>query len=224
VGRDVDDILRETFPVSLQLGAAALGLSLLIGLPLGIGMAAGRGRRLDRAATAITLSSISIPHFVLGALLILVFSHTLKLLPPALWEDTRHSILPTITLALAPAAYIAQLTRASLLEVLPMDFIRTARAKGLGTMRILFKHALKNAMMPVVTILGPLTAALVTGSFVVEYLFSIPGMGRHFISAVIDRDYPLIMGVTMVYTVVIVAANMAVDLLYGILDPRVRQG
>ena len=223
IGRTVGEILRDAFPVSLQLGTAAALTVLLIGLPLGIAMALRQNRWVDRFGLIWTISGISIPHFVLGALLIFVFAHTFKVLPPALWEGWRHLVLPTLALAIAPAAYVAQLTRSSLLEVLHQDYIRTSRAKGLRESRVVLKHALKNSLMPVITILGPLTAALVTGSFVIEYLFSIPGMGRHFVTAVVDRDYPLIMGVTLVYTTVIVTANMIVDILYGILDPRVRR-
>lgn len=223
LGRNVADILADTWPVSLLLGSSALAVTVLLGLFWGILMAIRQESWVDRIGSVISISGISVPNFVAAALLILVFAHTLKILPPALWEDWRHLILPTLALSLAPAAYVAQLTRNSLIDVLHQDYIRTARAKGLREGSVILRHALKNGLMPVVTVLGPITASLVTGSFIVEYLFAIPGMGRHFIMAVVDRDYPLIMGVTLVYATVIVAANLIVDMVYGLLDPRVRR-
>jgi oligopeptide transport system permease protein len=223
LGRNVADILADTWPVSFLLGSSALAVTVLLGLFWGILMAIRQKSWVDRIGSVISVSGISVPNFVAAALLILVFAHTLKILPPALWEDWRHLILPTLALSLAPAAYVAQLTRNSLIDVLHQDYIRTARAKGLREGSVILRHALKNGLMPVVTVLGPITASLVTGSFVVEYLFAIPGMGRHFIMAVVDRDYPLIMGVTLVYATVIVAANLIVDLVYGLMDPRVRR-
>ena len=222
VGRDVVDILAETFPVSLALGAVALLVAVVLGLTFGILAGERPGTWVDRGGMMLATAGVAVPNFVLGAVLVLVVSHRLHLLPPALWEGPRYLILPALTLGLGPAAYIARLTRSSLLDVARHDFIRTAHAKGLSPRAVLFAHQLPNALMPVVTILGPLTAALVTGSFVVEYLFAIPGMGRFFITAVTNRDYPLIMGVTLLYAAVLVAANVVVDLAYAWLDPRVR--
>ena len=222
VGRDVVDILAETFPVSLALGAVALLVAVVLGLTFGILAGERPGTWVDRGGMMLATAGVAVPNFVLGAVLVLVVSHRLQLLPPALWEGPRYLILPALTLGLGPAAYIARLTRSSLLDVARHDFIRTAHAKGLSPRAVLFRHQLPNALMPVVTILGPLTAALVTGSFVVEYLFAIPGMGRFFITAVTNRDYPLIMGVTLLYAAVLVAANVVVDLAYAWLDPRVR--
>ena len=222
VGRDVVDILAETFPVSLALGAVALLVAVVLGLTFGILAGERPGTWVDRGGMMLATAGVAVPNFVLGAVLVLVVSHRLQLLPPALWEGPRYLILPALTLGLGPAAYIARLTRSSLLDVARHDFIRTAHAKGLSPRAVLFRHQLPNALMPVVTILGPLTAALVTGSFVVEYLFAIPGMGRFFITAVTTRDYPLIMGVTLLYAAVLVAANVVVDLAYAWLDPRVR--
>jgi ABC-type dipeptide/oligopeptide/nickel transport system permease component len=154
--------------------------------------------------------------------LVLLVSHQLHWLPPALWEGPRYVLLPALTLGLGPAAYIARLTRASLLDVARQDYLRTAYAKGLSHRAVLLTHQLPNALLPVVTIVGPLTAALITGSFVVEYLFAIPGMGRFFITAVTNRDYPLIMGATLLYAALLVMANLATDLVAARLDPRIR--
>ncbi len=221
LGRDVRDILADTFPVSMQLGLFSVLLALLVGVGLGIAAAGNPGGWPDRLSMLAATAGIATPSFILGTLLILVFAHLLHLFPPALWEGIRSMILPGVTLAAAPAAYIARLTRSAMLEAWSREYVRTARSKGLSEERIAFKHVLKNSLGPVVTFLGPLTAALVTGSFIVEYIFSIPGMGKFFITAVTNRDYPLMMAVTLVYSALIVAANIAVDLLYRWLDPRV---
>ena len=153
--------------------------------------------------------------------MILVFAHNLRIFPPALWEGARHMILPAVTLGIGPAAYLARLIRPGILETMHQDFIRTAKAKGLDPAKVMLFHVLGNALTPVISVLGPLTAAFVTGSFVVEYLFSIPGMGKYFVDSVANRDYPLIMGVTLVYGVILYAANVIVDILYAWADPRV---
>ena len=220
LGRTVQEIILEALPVSLALGALALFLSVALGLLLGLVAALRPGGCLDRAAMAAAAAGMALPTFLLGAMLMVGVGMGLGLLPPALWEGWTHAVLPALTLALGPAAYMARLIRSGLLEVLRQDFVRTARAKGLSTRRILLKHALRASIGPVVTYLGPLTAALVTGSFVVETLFSVPGLGRHFVSAVTNRDYPLILGVTLVYTLLVYVANAAVDWMYRILDPR----
>lgn len=217
----VNDILARTFPVSLTLGVWAFIVSLLLGVGLGTVAAARHGTWLDSATMIFATFGFSLPNFVLGALLILVFSLTLGWLPPALWEGPAYAVLPVLTLAFGPAAYIARLTRSGVLEALDQDYVRTARAKGLSGRVVLVKHALANAVGPLITVAGPLLAMLVTGSFIVEMIFAIPGMGRYFITAVIDRDYPLVMGVTVVYALLIVVANIVVDVLYAIADPRV---
>lgn len=217
----VNDILARTFPVSFTLGIFAFLLAYLAGMVLGVIAAARRGTWVDGATMVFATLGFSVPSFVLGALAILVFSLWAGWLPPALWEGPSYAILPVVTLAAGPAAYIARLTRSGLLDTMQEDFIRTARAKGLSERIVLLRHGLANALGPLVTVSGPLLAALVTGSFVVEHIFSIPGMGRYFITAVTDRDYPLVMGVTIVYATLIVAANIAVDLLYAVIDPRV---
>lgn len=222
LGRSVGEIIAETLPVSVQLGTWAVVIALALGVMAGLIAAVWAGSWVDRASMAGAIAGISLPSFVLGALLIQLFAFELRWLPPALWEGARHGVLPAVTLALLPAGYIARLTRASVLEVLRHPYIRTAHAKGLPRMRVVLKHALPNALGPLISFLGPLVVTLITGSFVVEYLFSIPGMGRFFITAVTNRDYPLIMGVTLVYAALIVVANIAVDLAYAWIDPRVR--
>tara|TARA_B100000686_G_scaffold339686_1_gene414160 strand:+ start:5244 stop:6164 length:921 start_codon:yes stop_codon:yes gene_type:complete len=222
IGRNVNDIIRETFPVSVTLGLLALSAIITIGIPAGIFSAYCRDSWVDRVCIFIATLGISVPSFVLGSLMVLVFAHNLHLLPPALWEGPKHAVMPALALGAGYAGYIARLTRSTVLEVLEKDYIRTARAKGLAELAVLFKHALGNSMAPIISILGPVTAGLVTGSFIIEYIFSIPGMGSFFITAVTNRDYPLIMGVTMVYSIIIVIVNIAVDLIYVWLDPRVR--
>ncbi len=220
--RNVSAIIADTFPVSMQLGAAAFALTVFLGLAGGILAAWRPGSWIDRTSLLLATLGVSFPSFVVGIVLILVLAHEAHWFPPALWEGPRYIVLPALTLALAPAAYVARLTRTSLLEVAAQEYVRVGRAKGLPPGVIWLSYLLKAGLPPVVTVLGPMLAALVTGSFIVEYLFSIPGMGRFFITAVTNRDYPLIMGVTVVYAVVIVAANLAVDLCYGWLDPRIR--
>lgn len=222
IGRNVNDIIRDTLPVSMQLGLWAVLFATMAGVGAGIAAAARPFSWLDHASMLLATLGISVPSFVLGTFLIMIFSYQFHFFPAALWEGWRHEILPAVTLALLPASYIARLTRSSMLEVIHKDFIRTARAKGLSERQVLFKHALKNSMTPVVSFLGPLIATLVTGSFVVEFIFSIPGMGKFFITAVTNRDYPLIMGVTLVYAVLIVVANILVDVVYTWVDPRMR--
>lgn len=220
--RSVNDIIKDSFQPSLQLGFFALLISVVIGIPAGAIAATKRGKAIDRGGMMISTIGISVPNFVMAAFLIWIFAHVLKILPPALWEGPEHVILPSITLGLAPTAYIARLTRSSVVEALTMDYVRTARAKGLSPYRVLVKHVMKNSLSPVINVLGPLAAMLVTGSFVVEYIFSIPGMGKFFITAVSNRDYPLIMGVTIIYTILIVIANILVDIALAAINPKMR--
>ena len=220
--RGVDEIIADTLPVSALLGALALLFALSVSFPAGLTAASYRNSWIDRCAMFMATLGISVPHFILGALLIWAFALQLGWLQAGRWDQWSSAILPTITLGAAPAAYLAALLRSTLIETLGEDFIRTARAKGVGEVSVVFKHALRHSLIPVLTVMGPLTAALLTGSFVVEYVFAIPGMGRFFITAVTDRDYPLIMGVTLVYTALLVCTNLLVDLLYGYVDPRIR--
>ena len=221
VDRTANDIIRDTLPVSMELGLVALLISIILGTSMGTISATWPRGIFDFVAVSISTALVSVPSFVIGAVLIYVFSVKLRWFPAALWGDARHLALPALTLALGPAAYLARLVRASMLEIAQATFIRTARAKGLSETRVVVKHILRNALIPVVTVLGPITAYLITGSFVVEHIFAIPGMGRFFVFAVSNRDYPLVMGITIVYTVILVVANLLVDLLYILLDPRI---
>ena len=224
VGRDVVQILREAFPVSVKLGVAALALACVGGISTGLVAAMYRGSGLDRGLMLLALLGVSVPSFVLGAALVLGVGLWLGWLPAALWEGPLYAVLPAITLAALPTAYIAQLTRTSVIDVIDLDYVRTARAKGLSELRVHLHHVLRNALLAVVTYFGPLLAVLLTGSFVVEQIFAIPGIGRFFVTAVTNRDYPLVLGVTLLYGLLIVLANLAVDLLYAWLDPRIRLG
>lgn len=224
VGRDVSQILGEALPVSLQLGAVAFVLACVFGVAMGLLAAVRRGSAADRGIMLLALFGVSMPSFVLAAVLVLGVGLGLGWLPAALWEGPLYAVLPAITLAALPTAYVAQLTRTSVIEVIDLDHVRTARAKGLSEMRVHLRHVLRNALLAVVTYFGPLLAVLLTGSFVVEQIFAIPGIGRFFVTAVTNRDYPLVMGVTLLYAVLVVAANLTVDLLYGWLDPRIRLG
>jgi oligopeptide transport system permease protein len=220
--RGVNDIIADTLPTSALLGLLAIAFVFLVSFPAGLIAAYFRDSWMDRSSMLAATLGISVPHFLLGALLIWLFALQLGWLQAGRWDNLNSVILPTVTLGAAPAAYVAALLRATLIETLAEDFVRTARAKGLQERAVLFKHALRHSLVPVLTVLGPLAAALLTGSFVVEYVFAIPGMGRFFITAVTDRDYPLIMGVTLVYATLLVGANFLVDLLYSYVDPRIR--
>jgi oligopeptide transport system permease protein len=220
--RNVGDIILDTFPVSASLGSLALLAAVALALCLGILAASNRDSWIDRGCLVIATLGIALPPFILGAGVIWIFSLQFVLLPPAGWGSIPALILPTLTLASAPTAYLAALLRSTLIETLSEDFIRTARAKGLAEPLVLWKHALSNSLFPILSALGPLIAAMLTGSFVVEYIFAIPGMGRFFITAVTDRDYPMIMGVTLAYTTVLVCANLLVDFLYSWIDPRIK--
>ncbi|MBV51865.1 MAG: peptide ABC transporter permease [Nitrospinae bacterium] len=222
IGRDVADIISDTFPVSITLGLLAMLVVVGVGVPAGMWSAYRQNSMVDRVCVFFAMLGVSIPSFVLGTVLVWLMSHKLHWFPPALWEGPRHMTLPALALGAPFTGYIARLTRSAVLEVLASDYIRTARAKGLSESVVLLKHALKNSIYPIVSVIGPLTAGLVTGSFVIEFIFSIPGMGSFFITAVTNRDYPLIMGVTLVYAVLIVLANIMVDIIYMWLDPRVQ--
>ena len=223
-GRQVTELIAEAFPVSCELGAYALLFALLFGCSAGMIAASRRGTRTDFFLMAMSMGGICIPSFVLGPLLVLVFGLLLGWLPVAGWSTPADRILPSVTLGMVYLAYIARLMRGSMLEILVQDFIRTARAKGLDEGRILVKHALRGAVVPVISFLGPAAAGLITGSFVVETIFSIPGLGRFFVTAAFNRDYTLIMGTVVFYAVIIMVFNMVVDILLALLDPRIRDG
>jgi oligopeptide transport system permease protein len=222
IGTPVTEIIRDATPPSLQLGGIALVISFILGVLLGVLSAWKRGTFLDFSSMFIAVSGITLPSYMVATLLVLLFSNYLGWLPPALWEDKKSMILPIVTLSLRPLAIIARMTRTTLLEVMHADYIRTAYAKGLSNTSVLFKHALKNSMIPIVTLLGPIAASLITGSYVVETIFQIPGMGQYFITSVINRDYPLVMGMTLIYGLILVLCNFAVDMAYGWIDPRIR--
>lgn len=237
--RTVNDIFRQQLPVSAQLGTFATLVALIVGMPLGILAALKQNTVFDYVGMSIAIFGVSVPVIVLGPLLIWIFGVTLRwfpatgwgarppyflgFLPSTLgWNFISHAIMPSVALGLGSSAIIARLTRASLLQTVREDYIRTARAKGLREQLIITRHALKNSLIPVVTILGPLFAALVTGTFVTEIIFGIPGMGKYFVSSITNRDYPVIMGTILLYAVVLVVANLMVDITYAYLDPRIR--
>lgn len=219
--RPVADIIRETLPVSATLGLIALGLAFFMGTTVGMISSLFPRSIHDAVSVIVSTSLVSVPSFVVGAALIYFFSVRWGVLPAALWGDAKHAVLPAVTLSLAPFAYISRLVRSNMLDVSGRFFVRTARAKGLGRTKIFVKHVLRNALIPVVTVLGPITAYLVTGSFVVEHIFAIPGIGRFFVFAVSNRDYSVVLGITIVYALILVIANLVVDLLYVLLDPRI---
>ncbi len=220
-GRTVEEIIQATLPVSMELGFWAMLTALAIGVPLGIVGAVRQNTWKDSLAMAAALLGISVPRFVVGPLLVLALSLKLYLLPVARWESWRHMIMPVFCAALPMAAYIARLARAGMLEVIRSDFVRTARAKGLAERTVITRHALKGAMLPVVSFLGPGFAGLLVGSLVVEKIFDIPGMGRYLVEAVQNRDHNLFLGVVVVYAVLLTVSNAAVDIAYKFLDPRV---
>lgn len=221
-GETVREILGRTLPVTLFLGAAALLVALLVGIPAGVLAASRPGGWLDFFVRSVAVSAMSLPSYLAGALLIYLFSLKLELLPAALWDGWSHRVLPVLALSFLPMAQIARLVRASLLENVHADFLRTARAKGAGEGAVLWRHGLRNSLLPLLTLLGPLTANTLTGTFVVETLFAIPGMGASFVDSVANRDYPLVMGLTLLYGFLLVAGNLLVDCAYGLADPRLR--
>jgi oligopeptide transport system permease protein len=219
----VQALIAQGLPVSLILGLAALAVALAAGVPLGIWAALKRGTAVDQGIMSVAVLGVALPSFVTGPLLVLAFGLGLHWLPVAGWQpgEPRYLILPVVTLALPLIAYIARLVRSSLLEVLQSDYIRAARARGLGNRRIIWRHALPPAMLPVVSYLGPATAFVVTGSLVVETVFGLPGSGRYLVEGAINRDYTLVMGMVIVYGVITLLCNLAADLIYGWLDPRI---
>src|SRR6266487_4540732 len=219
--RQVREIIAEALPVSAELGGWALLVALSVGVPIGIFAALNQNQPADFAAMGLALAGVSIPNFVLGPLLVLALSLSLYLFPPALWQGPQSRVLPVVTLATAYVAYIARLTRAGMLEVLRQDFIRTARAKGLSERVVVFKHALKLGILPVVSFIGPAAARIIMGSIVVETIFAIPGLGRHLVNGAFNRDYTLVMGVVLFYAAFLMMLNLLVDLAYTRLDPRV---
>lgn len=221
-GQTVNDIINEGFPVSAQLGAMAIVAALALGIPLGVVAALNRGKWMDNLVMVLGTIGYSVPPFIMATFLMVIFAVWLGLLPAAMWGTPQQAIMPTICLMFLPMAFIARMTRSSMIEALEQDYIRTARAKGLSERAVIYKHALKNAIMPVVSWVGPLAAGLLTGTFVVEFIFAIPGLGRHFTTSIYNRDYTVIMGTTIFYAIWLVLFNFVVDILYGFLDPRIK--
>ncbi|MFJ5795169.1 ABC transporter permease [Bacillus atrophaeus] len=218
----VNDMLERGFPVSFELGMTAIVIAVISGLVLGVTAALRHNGFLDFAAMSIAVLGISIPNFIMATVLIQQLAVNLKLFPAATWTSPMHMVLPTVALAVGPMAIIARLTRSSMVEVLTQDYIRTAKAKGLSPLKIIVKHALRNALMPVITVLGTLVASILTGSFVIEKIFAIPGMGKYFVESINQRDYPVIMGTTVFYSLILIVMLFLVDLAYGLLDPRIK--
>ncbi len=221
----VNELIATGFPVSLRLGLSAIAIALLIGVGLGTLAALRQNSATDYSVMTLAMTGISIPNFVLAPILILIFAVYLGWLPAGGWNDGafRNTILPIIGLALPQIAYISRLMRGSMIEVLRSNPIRTARAKGLPERVVILRHALKPALLPVVSFLGPATAAVITGSVVIEQIFGIPGLGRYFVQGALNRDYTLVMGVVF-YGILIILFNFIVDLVYALLDPKVRYG
>ncbi len=217
-------IITDALPVSFALGLTAVMIAVLVGVPVGVVSAVRRNSWFDVGSLALVLIGISLPTFVTGTALLLVFAMKLSWLPVGGWGRFSQIPLPALTLSLPFMAYIARLTRLGMLDVLGSDYIRTAFAKGVATREVVWKHALKNAFLPVLSFLGPALAAAMTGSFVVERLFSIPGLGQHFVNSVLNLDRGLIMGTVLVYSALLIAMNLLVDMLYAVVDPRVRVG
>jgi len=220
----VTDLIMTGFPVSLRLGLYAIVVAILFGVTAGTIAALKQNTTFDYVVMGFAMTGIAIPNFVMAPLLALIFGVYLSLLPVAGWGDGKlqYQILPVITLALPQIAYIARLTRGSMVEVMNSNFIRTARAKGLAEKIVVVRHALRGGLLPVVSYLGPATAAVITGSVVIESIFDVPGIGRYFVNGALNRDYPVVMGVVIFYAVLIILLNLFVDLIYGFLDPRVK--
>ncbi len=219
-GRDVIDIIAEGMEVSVKLGLCAAAIATVVGVVLGAVAALRRNKLVDKLIMVITTAFVSMPSFIMGTLLLLLFTLEIPIFP-ANGAMKGGLVLPVITLALYPAAYITRLTRSSMLDVLGQDYIRTARAKGVSGIKVIFGHALKNSLIPVITYLGPMLAYIVTGSLVVEQIFAVPGIGKDFVNSITNRDYPLIMGTTIVLATLIVVMNLVSDILYKVVDPRI---
>ena len=223
-GMSVNDLIRDSFPISLLIGSMAILIALGIGIPAGIVSALRRGGWQDKTAMVVATLGITIPNYVIATLMVYVFAYRLGIVTVGFWEGFSTAVLPAITLAGYPTAFISRLTRSSMLEVIQQDYIRTARSKGLRERTVVYIHALKNAVIPVITYLGPLAAGILTGSFVVEQIYGVPGLGTFFVTSIQNRDYTTIMGVTVFYSALLVSLNLLVDICYGFIDPRIKLG
>ena len=221
-GESVLHLLSRVWPVTMQLGGMALAIALAGGLFLGVTAALRQNTGVDYLTTGVAVFGLVVPHFVLGSLLILVFSTFLGWLPAGGWEGPRQWILPVLTYCLAPLGLVARYTRVSVLEVLGADHVRTARAKGLATRRVVMRHVLRNALVPLLTVIGPLFPDLLTGSIFIEGIYRVPGLGRYFVTSVYDRDYPMIMGLALLAALLVSVMYLVSDLLYLLADPRIR--
>ena len=220
-GRSVNDIISDAFPISAQLGLLSLMVAVAGGIAAGAISAMRPNGIVDYAVTILSTIGISVPTFIIGAVLVYVVGFELGWFPVALWRGPSYMVLPVLTLAAQPMAFIARLTRSGLIDVYQQEYIRTARAKGLSSWTILTTHALGNAILPVITYLGPLAASLLTGSFIVETIFAIPGLGQYFVTSIYNRDYTVILGITIFYSALVVFLNILVDMIYPLIDPRV---
>ena len=222
VNQSVKQIIAQGFPVSAELGLEAMFFAIVVGLMLGILASLNHNGGWDYFATIIAVIGVSVPNFIIGALLQLLFSVKLKWLPVAGWSSFKFTILPAFSLGLSMLATMQRMMRTSMLDILGQDFIKTAKSKGLSPMRVVWNHVIRNAIMPVVTTFGPIFAAVVTGTFVVENIFGVPGLGRQYVQCISSNDYTLIMGLTVFFSIILISVNLLVDILYGVIDPRIR--
>lgn len=221
-GQVVNDIIKKSFPVSAVLGLSALFVALCFGIVAGVISALKQNRWPDYFAMFLATVGVSVPSFVLASLFMFFLAYKLDLFPTALWGTPQHVVLPALSLAAFPMAFFARLMRSSMLEVLQQDYIRTAKAKGLSQRVVIYRHAIKNALIPLVTYLGPEIATIVTGSFVIENIFAIPGLGKYYVNSIYARDYTMILGITVFYSALLVFLNLLVDIAYAYLDPRIK--
>lgn len=222
VGRSVNSAIAQAFPYSASLGVRALVLALVAGLYLGTVSAQKAGRAVDQFCVLVAIIGVSMPDFIVGSILQFVFALKLRVLPAGMWNGFSYKVLPVCALSLYTLALVTRLMRSNMLEVISQDYILTAKAKGLSSFEIIWRHQLRNAILPVITVLGPITAAILTGTFVIEKIYAIPGMGKFYVQSVYDLDYSMILGMTVFYGFFLVVANLLVDILYGIVDPRIK--
>ncbi len=220
----VNDYINRCFPISLTLGVLAMVVAILLGIPAGIISALKQNGWQDNIIKVLTTILVSLPNFVIASGLMYILGYKLRLLPVALWGTPKQMVMPVLALAAYPLSYITKMMKSSMLEVLNSDYIRTAKAKGASNFLIVYKHALKNAVLPIITILGPMFAGIITGSLVVEKIFTIPGLGGQFTTSIFNRDYPMIMGLTIFYSILLIGSILIVDIVYAIIDPRIKLG
>ena len=222
IGQSVSGTIVRAFPVSFRLGIFSMFISTTIGVLFGIIAALRQGKAIDRAVMVAATLGIAVPSFVVATVSIIIFSVKLKLLPAYGFDSFKQYLMPGFALSFSSLSFMARLMRSSMLDVIHQDYIKTAKAKGVSGSIIIFKHALRNAVIPIVTYIGPLAAGILTGSFVVEKIFNIPGLGRYFVESITQRDYPTILGVTIFYGAFLIVMNFLVDLSYGVIDPRIK--